>query len=94
MSKAWQRGQASSLAAAAAAAGYARNAHRPLLGTVRSFQMVTSATAQLLSNMAMGALKSCSSGGPDPPHAESAAEETARFHMAGWKAAHVHACKF
>lgn len=27
--------------------------------------MVTSATAQLLSNMAMGALKSCSSGSPD-----------------------------
>lgn len=33
--------------------------HRPLLGTVRSFQMVTSATAQLLSNMAIGALWSC-----------------------------------
>ena len=37
--------------------------HRPLLGTVRSFQMVTSATAQLLSNMAMGALWSCSTAG-------------------------------
>lgn len=37
--------------------------HRPLLGTVRSFQMVTRATAQLLSNMAMGAFWSCSTAG-------------------------------
>lgn len=37
--------------------------HRPLLGTVKSFQIVTSATAQLLSNMAMGALWSCSRAG-------------------------------
>lgn len=33
--------------------------HRPFEGPVRSLQMVTRATAQLLSNMAIGALWSC-----------------------------------
>lgn len=44
--------------------GSAAATHRPFEGTVRSFQIVTSATAQLLSNIAIGAPWSCKTGTP------------------------------